>query len=197
MEQYSCLRVFAISGYSTDGKPTITTATPFLAKGTNEKEINNISCEMTPDVSKREYNADNLTEKDEVKKGYNGTVKFYGIDKTAIDLISVNKKDSKGGIVLGADSDGAPKCVLFFQGKSEKGAAYNLWLYNVEFEDLPISSGQPSDSVKETSLGFYASGVQYDGKTIFGMKIYSDDSRYVTPGTDPTADKLPMPEKSA
>jgi len=193
MEQYSCLRVFAITGYAS-GKPTITTPAPFLAKGTSEKEINNISCEMTPDVSKREYDADNLTEKDEVKKGYNGTVKFYGIDATAIDLISVNKKDTKGGIILGADSDGAPKCVLFLQGKGEKGKACNLWLYNVEFDDVPISYGQPSDTAKETSLGFYASGILYSGKTIFGMVISADDTRYVAPGTEPTADKMPMPE---
>lgn len=191
---YSTLRIFPITGYGADGKPTLGTPIPLLAVGTSEKEINNISIELTPTESTREYKADNRVEQDDVQTGFEGTVTFYGIDKTAIAAISGHRIDSNNHVVLRSNSEGNPKVCIFAQAKGEKGTKYNLWLYNVEFKGLPFSAGQSEDNPTATSLNFFASAIPYGGEDVFGITVDYGTTGYIAEGTEPTAANLVMPE---
>jgi len=194
---YAQLRIFPITGFGTDGKPTITTAFPLLATAASEQEINNISCNLTPKVVERTYQADNREEKNEVKKGYDGTLEFYGIDADALNAITVNEKDTAGRTVLESNGNGAPKCVVFYHGKTEKGKKYNIWLYNVEFADAAINSAQEAESPAATSLSFFASSIIYSSHTVFGLIVYEGQTGYVAEGTEPTAAGMVMPTFSS
>lgn len=196
---FSKLRIFPISGFNaTTGAPTISTAVPLLAVSSGEQEINNISCELTPVTESREWKADNKTEKDEVKTRYDGVINFYGFDKTALEKISNNVIDGAGHTVLGGSPDGNPKVVLFYHGKSAKGKAYNIWLYNVEFGEAPFKSGQDGDTPEAASLNFSANSITYTPQggspvTCQGIIVWEGTTGYIAEGTEPTAAGIVYP----
>lgn len=196
---YAQLRIFPISSFAATGAPTITNSLPLLAKGSSEKEINNISLELTPRVVTRTWKADNKEEEDTVKTGYDGTVTFYGIDKTAIAAISNNIIDSNGHTVLGSSAEGNPKCVLFYQGKNAKGKKYNCWLYSVEFGEVPFKAAQEEDTPDSVSLSFFAETITYtpsggSAHAVQGIIVYEGEEGYIPEGTEPTAAGLILPE---
>lgn len=190
---FAQFRVFPITGF-TDGKPTISSPIPFLANSGSESEINNISVALSPEVVTKTYKADNKEERDVVKKGYNGTVNFYGIDKTALAAISNNIADVNGNTILESSNNGNPKVVIFYQGKDEKGKKYNMWLYNCEFDEVPFDANQDDGDPKAAALNFFASAVIYNGHTIFGARVYENQTGYIAEGTEPTAAGLYMPQ---
>ena len=189
---FAQFRIFAISGF-TSGKPTIAAAIPFLTKTASEDEVNNVSVTLSPEQTTKTYKADNKVEKDTVVTGYNGTVTFYGIDKTALAAISKNTTDTNGNTALESSPDGNPKVVIFFQGKNAKGKKYNMWLYNVEFDNVPFAAEQEENDPKATSLNFFASSVIYQGHNCFGTIVYEGSTGYVEEGTEPVANDLYMP----
>lgn len=196
---YAQLRIFPISSFAATGAPAITSSLPLLAKGSSEKEINNISLELTPRVVTRTWKADNKEEEDTVKTGYDGTVTFYGIDKTAIAAISNNIIDSNGHTVLGSSAEGNPKCVLFYHGKNAKGKKYNCWLYSVEFGEVPFRAAQEEDTPDSVSLSFFAETITYtpsggSAHAVQGIIVYEGEEGYIPEGTEPTAAGLILPE---
>ena len=198
---YAQLRIFPISSFASTGAPTITTALPLLARSASEKEINNISLELTPKVVTRTWKADNKEEQDTVKTGYDGTITFYGIDKTAIAAISNNLVDANGHTVLGSSPEGNPKCVLFYHGKNAKGKKYNCWLYSVEFGEVPFKAAQEEDTPDSVSLSFFAETITYtpSGGTahaVQGIIVYEGESGYIAEGVEPTAAGLILPDFS-
>lgn len=199
---YAQLRIFPISSFQSTGAPSITTALPLLARGSSEKEINNISLELTPKVVTRTWKADNKEEQDTVKTGYDGTVTFYGIDKTAIAAISNNIVDHNGHTVLGSSPEGNPKCVLFYHGKNAKGKKYNCWLYSVEFGEVPFKAAQEEDTPDSVSLSFFAETITFtpSGGTahaVQGIIVYEGETGYIAEGVEPTAADLVLPDYSA
>lgn len=191
---YSMARVFPITGFGPDGKPTIAAAFPLLASGSAETEVNNISCTITPESVTRTWKADNREERDEIKTGYKGTLTFYGIDAEALSVLTPNYKDSKGHTVLTSSAGGAPKVVLFYRGKDDKGKKYNAWLYNVEFEDPAISAAQEEETPKSVSINFFAGAVIWHGKLVFGLIVWEGSEGYLAEGEEPTSAAMPMPE---
>lgn len=196
---YAQLRIFPISSFGATGAPTISAALPLLAKGSSEKEINNISLELTPRVTTRTWKADNKEEQDTVKTGYEGTVTFYGIDKNAIAAISNNVVDSNGHTVLGSSADGNPKCVLFYHGKNAKGKKYNCWLYSVEFGEIPFKAAQEEENPDSVSLTFFAETITYtptgvSAHAVQGIIVYEGETGYIAEGVEPTAAGLILPE---
>lgn len=200
---YSKLRVFGISGFdSATGAPTITTSVPLLAITSGEQEINNISIELTPRTTSRTWKADNKEDVDTVKTGYDGNLSFYGIDKNAIATITNNITDSKGVTVLGSSTEGNPKVVLFYHGKNAKGKKYNIWLYNVEFGEIPFKSGQEEDTPETLSLSFSANSITYkpatgSARTVQGVVVWEGSTGYLDEGTEPTAANLVLPSYTA
>lgn len=196
---FSKFRAFLISGFnSSTGAPTISTATPLLSVTSGEQEINNISIDLTPRVTSRTWKADNKEDVDQVKTGYDGNVTFYGIDKTAIATLTNNIVDSQGNTVLGSTSEGNPKVVLFYHGKNAKGKKYNIWLYNVEFGEIPFKSGQEEDNPETLSLSFTANSITYKpangtAHTVQGIVVWEGSTGYIDEGTDPTAAGLVLP----
>ena len=89
---YKQARFFVKDGSNADGSPKIIgTAIPFLLE---DEEVNNISLALTPNESEREYKADNRVVKDKVLNGYDGTVAYYGMDKSAMVNLSAFRVDS-------------------------------------------------------------------------------------------------------
>lgn len=189
---YSQLRIFPITAWAS-GAPTISQSLPFLAVGSAETEINNISLSLAVKASTRTWKADNKEEEDEVKTGYDGTLQIYGIDKDAIAAITPNQKDSSGRTVLMTSVDGSAKVVLFYRGKNAKGKKFNIWLYNCEFKDMPIDNEQEGDTPKSITLTFTASSIVYNSKTIQGIIVWEGDTGYVAESDEPEAADLVLP----
>ena len=188
---YSQARFFVKNGVDSNGKPNITgAAIPFLLE-TNE--VNNISLALTPNESEREYKADNRVVKDKVLNGFDGTVAYYGMDKSAMVNLSAFRVDSNNHLVLKGSTDGNPAVVLFARGQNEKGKKFIIWLYDVEFSTPSFNLNQPEDNPSSNSLGFFASKIPYGGEDVFGIIIYEDETGYVAEGTEPTAADLVMP----
>lgn len=189
------VRAFPVSGWA-DGKPTITSCVPLL-KEDIEKECNNISVVLKVNKVSREYKADNRRKTDEVKYGYDGTVTFYGVDKAALAAITNNYTDANGSTVLKSSSDGSPSVVLFYQGRDERGTKYNMWLYDVEFDDPDINAEQPADQPKESSMTFFAATHIINKESVAGVMVWEGQDGYIAEGTEPTAAGLVMPKKAS
>lgn len=195
---YAQLRIFPITGYASTGAPTITAAVMLLATASAEKEINNISLELTPKVITKTWKADNKEEQDTVKTGYEGTVTFYGIDANALKSISNNITDVNGNTVLESSSEGTPKCVLFYHGKNAKGKKYNCWLYSVEFGEVPFKAAQEEENPESISLSFFAETITYtpsggSAHAVQGIIVYEGNDGYIPEGTEPTAAGMMLP----
>ncbi len=200
---YAQLRIFPITAWASTGAPTIITAVKLLTPSGSEKEINNISLELTPRVVSKTWKADNKEEQDTIKTGYDGTLTFYGIDKAALQAISNNITDANGRTVLESSSEGTPKCVLFYQGKNAKGKKYNCWLYSVEFGEVPFKAAQEEDNPDSISLSFFAETINYtpagsnqSTHAVQGIIVYEGDEGYIAEGTEPTAAGLILPSYS-
>lgn len=192
---YKQARFFVRDGFNNDGSPKITgSAIPFLVE---TDEVNNISFSLTPNESEREYRADNKVVKDKVLNGFDGSVAYYGMDKTAMVNLSAFKNDSSGHLVLKGSIDGNPSVVLFVRGKNEKGKKFIMWLYDVEFSTPGFNLNQPEDNPQSNSLTFFASKISYGGEDVFGIIIYEDETGYVADGTEPTTTDLIMPTQAS
>lgn len=192
---YKQARFFVKDGSNADGSPKIIgTAIPFLLE---DEEVNNISLALTPNESEREYKADNRVVKDKVLNGYDGTVAYYGMDKSAMVNLSAFRVDSNNHLVLKSSTSGNPSVVLFARGQSEKGKKYIIWLYDVEFSTPAFNMDQPEDNPKSSSLSFFASKISYGGEDVIGILIYEGEAGYIAEGTEPTTADLVMPASAS
>ena len=188
---FANVRLFKISSFSSTTGPSISgePIKPY-EPGAGETEINNISVELTPDVSERTLEADNTSEKDSFVKGFDGTLTVYGIDADFMSEVMGYAKDSNGNTNLIVNVAEKNQFVMFYRGKNEKGKKYNMWLYDVEFKPFNLPAAQDGDTPSTIALSFYAKTVVINGKQTVGGLVYEGGEDYVAEGTEPTSTDL-------
>ena len=86
---------------------------------------------------------------------------------------------------------------MFYRGKNEKGAKYNMRLYDVEFKPFNLPATQDGDTPSTLALTFYAKGIILNSKQTIGSIVYEGKEGYVAEGTEPTSSDLYIPAAAA
>lgn len=188
------VRLFKVTSFSSSTGPAISgePIKPY-EPASGETEINNISVELTPDTSERTLQADNTAENDAYVKGFSGTLTVYGIDADFLSEVLGYEKDSNENTNLVINNAEKNQFVMFYRGKNEKGAKYNMWLYDVEFKPFNLPATQDGDTPSTLALTFYAKGIILNSKQTIGSIVYEGNEGYVAEGTEPTSSDLYIP----
>lgn len=191
---FSTVRFFPYTAKQQDGKPDISTSVKFLTPASGQEELTNIAIELSQERSTKTKKADNRVKRDEVLVGINGKITVYGCDFNALSSITNSfVKDSSGCLDLVSPAGGNPRGVLFYNGKTGDGEAYNMWLYDVEFETPNLPAEQDGDEPQTIELNFFAAKYKYGSKIVIGRLVPSTASGYVADGVEPTASDCPAP----
>lgn len=176
----SKIRVFPITSYGTDGYPVLGTPIKLVSLSTGETEVNNISVKITPTVKTKTLNADDIEEIHNSIVGLSGEIEAYGIDATALANITEAEKDSNNNINHVVNTGSEKHVCLFFQGKNEKGAAFQKWLYKAKFDPIEESNKTSGDSAEAIKLTFTASVIVTGTTQRTHATVYEGNTGYIS-----------------
>ena len=184
----SKIRVFPISGFGSDGYPTLSSPVPLMTLGSGETELNNIKMSIKKVLKTKTLNADDKEEEHSSVVSLDGTLTAYEADANFLSAVLPCTKDTNGNLHFYAGVQETPKVCIFAEGKNEKGKKFQTWIYCAQFKAFDEEVETEADSTTQIELPFKGLVITAGGKDRTHARVYQGNTGYVN--GEPTTSSL-------
>ena len=173
-------RIFPITGWGSDGFPTVGNPVKPCVPASGSKEVVTSSLSVTHTSNSADLNADDTSEQLFAVTGYDLSVSVYGADADFLAALGLATKDAAGNLIFKTSND--THVAAFVKGEDQKGKAYEYFFYDLVARPLDASiqtkvAGQAAEPVQINLHGSPISTTSF-GDVPFS-KVFQGNTGYV------------------